>query len=67
MRTVDIVMKNIGLKFGTDRCGVLAMKRGREVKCNGISWKIVKKLVRLEKKDASTLVFWRKTKYVRRE
>ena len=36
MRTVDIVMKNIGLKFGTDKCGVLAMKRGREVKCNGI-------------------------------
>ena len=29
-------MKDIGLKFGKDKCGVLAMKRGNEVECNGI-------------------------------
>ena len=28
--------KDIGLKFGKDKCAVLAMKRGNEVKCNGI-------------------------------
>ena len=28
--------KDIGLKFGKDKCGVLAMKRGNEVECNGI-------------------------------
>ena len=29
-------MKDIGLKFGIDKCDVLAMKRGKEVECNGI-------------------------------
>ena len=28
--------KDIGMKFGIDKCGVLAMKRGKEVECNGI-------------------------------
>ena len=28
--------KDIGLKFGIDKCGVLAMKRRNEVECNGI-------------------------------
>ena len=28
--------KDIGMKFGIDRCSVLAMKRGKEVECNGI-------------------------------
>ena len=36
--TVDIVTKDIGLKFGIDKCGVLAMKRGKEVKYNGIEF-----------------------------
>ena len=31
--------KGIGLKFGKDKCGVLAMKRGNEVECNGIELK----------------------------
>ena len=30
--------KDIGLKFGIDKCGVLAMKRGKEVKYNGIEF-----------------------------
>ena len=29
-------MKDIGLKFGIDKCGVLVMKRGKEVECNRI-------------------------------
>ena len=29
-------MKNIGLKFGIDKCGVLAMKRRKLVQCYGI-------------------------------
>ena len=28
--------KDIGMKFGVDKCGVLAMKRGKEVEGNGI-------------------------------
>ena len=32
--------KDIGLKFGKDKCGVLAMKRGKEVKYNGIEFQI---------------------------
>ena len=28
--------KVIGLKFGIDRCGILAMKWGNDVECNGI-------------------------------
>ena len=36
VRTVEIVTKDIGMKFGIDKCGVLTMKWGREVKCDGI-------------------------------
>ena len=36
VRTVEIVTKDIGMKFSIDRCSVLAMKRGKEVECNGI-------------------------------
>ena len=36
VRTVEIVAKDIGMKFGIDKCGVLAMKRRKEVECNGI-------------------------------
>ena len=28
--------KDIGLKFGIDKCGVFAMKRRKGVECNGI-------------------------------
>ena len=28
--------KDTGLKFGKDKCGILAMKLGNEVECNGI-------------------------------
>ena len=28
--------KDISTKFGIDKCGVLAMKRGRETECDGI-------------------------------
>ena len=31
VRTVKIVTKDISMKFGIDKGGVLAMKRGREV------------------------------------
>ena len=36
VRTVDIVMKDIGMKFGIDKCGVSAIKRVREVEFDGI-------------------------------
>ena len=39
VRTVEIVTKDVGMKFGIDKCGVLAMKRGKEVECNGIKLK----------------------------
>ena len=36
VRTVEIVTKDVDMKFGIDKCGVLAVKRGKEVECNGI-------------------------------
>ena len=36
VRTVEIVMKDIGMTFCIDKCGFLAMKRGKEVECDGI-------------------------------
>ena len=36
VRTVEIETKDVGLKFGIDKCGVLAMNREKEVECNGI-------------------------------
>ena len=36
VRTLEIVIKNIGMTFVIDMCGVLAMNRGKEVECNGI-------------------------------
>ena len=36
VRTVEIVTKNIGMKFGIDKCGVSAMKRGKDIKYNGL-------------------------------
>ena len=38
VRTVEIVIKNIGMTFVIDMCGVLAMNRGKEVECNGIEF-----------------------------
>ena len=36
VKTVEIMTKEIGMKFGINKCGVLAMKRGKKVECNGI-------------------------------
>ena len=36
VRTIDTVTKDIGMKFVIDKCGVSAMKRGKEVECSGI-------------------------------
>ena len=36
VRTVEIVTKNIGMKFGIDKCCFLTMKRGKEVECYGM-------------------------------
>ena len=36
VRTVEIVKKDIGMKFGIDKCGVLRMKWERQVECNEI-------------------------------
>ena len=36
VRTVEIVTKDIGMKFRIDKCGVLAMKKGREVECDRV-------------------------------
>ena len=35
VRTVKIVTKDIGMKFGIGKCSVTAMKMGKVVKCNG--------------------------------
>ena len=36
VRTVEIATKDIGMKFGIDKWGILAMKREKEVECDGI-------------------------------
>ena len=35
------------MKLGIDKCGVLSMKRGKEVKCNGIGLKNGEKIVQI--------------------
>ena len=44
VRTVGIVTKDIGMKFGIDKCSVLAMKMGKVVKCNGIKLENVEEI-----------------------
>ena len=36
IQTVRICTTNIGMKFGLDKCGVLAMKRGKVTTCEGV-------------------------------
>ena len=36
VRTVHILSKDIGMEFGIKKCGMLVMKKGKIVKCNGI-------------------------------
>ena len=36
VRTVEIATKDISMIFGIDKCGILAMKREKEVECDGI-------------------------------
>ena len=36
VRTVEIVTEGIGMKFGINKCGILAIKRGQEVECDEI-------------------------------
>ncbi|CAB4018161.1 Hypothetical predicted protein, partial [Paramuricea clavata] len=36
VKTVNIVSKGIGMEFGIKKCGMLVMKRGKIVECNGI-------------------------------
>ena len=58
--------KDIGLKFGKDKCGVLAMKRGNEVECNGIELKNGEEIGQIgEEGYKNTLAFWGKGIYVR--
>ena len=53
--------KDIGLKFGKDKCGVLAMKRGNEVECNGIELENGEEIGQIgEEVYKSTLAFWKK-------
>jgi hypothetical protein len=36
VETVHIVSKDIGMEFGIKKCGMLVMKKGKIVECNGI-------------------------------
>ena len=36
VRTLEIVTKNISMKFGLDKCGVLTMKSAKELEGDGI-------------------------------
>ena len=35
MQTVYTVTDDVGMRFGIDTCGVLAMRRGKESECEG--------------------------------
>ena len=48
-------MKNIGLKFGIDKCGVLAMKRRKLVQCYGIELGIGEKIGQIGEKGCKHL------------
>ena len=39
VKTVEIVTKDIAIKFHRDKCGVLTMKKEREIECDGIELK----------------------------
>ena len=54
------------MKFGKDKCGVLAMKRGNEVEWNGVELENGEEIGQIREEGyKSTLVFWRKGIYVR--
>ena len=36
MQAVYAVTDDIGMRFGIDKCGVLAMRRGKKSECEGI-------------------------------
>ena len=36
MRTVHVFNTDIGMEFGMKKCGILTMKRGEVVRCEGI-------------------------------
>ena len=37
VQTVYTVTSDIGMRFGIDKCGNLAMRRGKESECEGIA------------------------------
>ena len=36
VRTTKLVTEDMGMSFGIDKCEVLALKRGKECRCEGI-------------------------------
>ena len=54
-------MKNIGLKFGIDKCGVLAMKKRKLVQCYGIELGNAEKIGQIGEKGCKHLRVLEKT------
>ena len=54
-------MKNIGLKFGIDKCGVLVMKRRKLVQCYGIELGNAEKISQIGEKGCKHLRVLEKT------
>ena len=65
-RTVEIVTKDIGVKFGIDKCGALAMKRGKEVECDGIQFENSEKIGQIGEEGYKCLDILGKWKYVKK-
>ena len=38
VKTVHVFSTDIGMEFGTKKCGILTMKRGKVVRCEGIKF-----------------------------
>ena len=65
-RTVEIVTKDIGVKFGIDKCGALAMKRGKEVECDRIQFENSEEIGKIGEEGYKCLDIFGKWKYVKK-
>ena len=54
------------MKFSIDKCGFLAMKKRKEVECNGIELENGEEIGKIGEEGYKYLVFWRKGIYVRK-
>ena len=55
IKTVHLFSSDIGMVFGIDKCGVVIMKRGKLVECNGVELPMEKLSRKWRKMDINIL------------